>query len=106
ECEVSGESFIRFLVKKDDNGKYSLKLHVIEAERIDESKTDLKPRENGNQIFRGIELDKDGNRVAYHVLKNNPKHPMTLGDLTTEEIPADQMLHLYIADRPGQLRGV
>lgn len=62
--------------------------------------------ENGNWIKDGIETDRFGRVVAYHLI---PKHPQDWDGLTTsllpERIPAHCVFHLYKPHRPGALRG-
>ena len=83
-----------------------LTLQVLEPDHLDETKND-KPA-NGNRTAFGVEIDERGRPVAYWLY---PFHP---GDMTTpitdlrlsERVPAADVIHLFRADRPGQLRGV
>lgn len=53
----------------------------------------------------GIVFNADGEPVLYAF---DPDHPGDIGTLRTspEYLPADRVLHLYRADRPGQARGI
>jgi capsid protein len=59
-------------------------------------------------IADGMKLDADGNPAYYYVLKDHPGETLglsnTLADYHTYS--ADNMIHWFNADRPGQLRGV
>jgi lambda family phage portal protein len=55
----------------------------------------------------GVECDKHGNAVAYHVLKMHPgDHRGLTGLGQADRVPASDVIHWYQAERPGQLRGV
>ena len=65
----------------------------------------------GQAVTHGIERDAWGAITAYHLLKQHPGEylvplsPATLA-LDTVRVPADQITHLRLARRLGQLRGV
>jgi lambda family phage portal protein len=54
----------------------------------------------------GIELDADGNVIAYHVLRGHPGSNYLIGINEYDRVPAEEMLHWFRATRPGQHRGV
>lgn len=55
----------------------------------------------------GVECDEDGEVASYKVLKYHPGSYRIGADFgKADTISADNMLHWYIPDRPGQLRGV
>ncbi|XZG69247.1 phage portal protein [Chitinibacteraceae bacterium HSL-7] len=99
----SGEVFVRLRWRRESDGlAIPLQLQVLEAEMVPD-RDGRTP--SGNEIRRGIEFDRIGRRVAYHVLRQHPGDG--LGDaIATVRIPADQILHIYEPLRPGQLRGV
>ena len=66
--------------------------------------------ENGNVIRAGIEFDRLGRRVAYHLYRAHPEDgalaPMSgNGGTETVRIDAPDILHLFRPLRPGQIRG-
>lgn len=63
---------------------------------------------NGNQVIQGIEIDRDGKKVAYHLFLSHPgsNDIVFASRFTTVRVPAKDILHLYRMDRPGQLRGM
>ncbi|WP_166820511.1 phage portal protein [Thalassoroseus pseudoceratinae] len=112
EVICSGECFLRLRrISKEEQAARNLRLpltiQVIEAERVSEAAIMTEPTKDGTVIFRGIELDADtGKRLAYHVYSRHPNHP--LGDsrnYKTVRIQADEILHVYVQQRPSQLRG-
>lgn len=54
----------------------------------------------GHQVYRGIEIDADGQRVAYWINTNKP------GKTEFIRRPASEIGHLYIEDDIDQYRGV
>lgn len=102
---------------------YSLRVHLIEADRIATPTgsglgtsllyTTGKNPDTGNTIYDGVEVDKDGMVVAYHIRST---YPFELGaPLRTEwaRVLAYQehtglpnVLHVIDTERPDQYRGV
>lgn len=58
------------------------------------------------RIIQGIEVDRAGQRLAYHVLKDHPETSLYAITGETKRIPADEILHLKFSRRVHQLRGV
>ncbi|MFA5632679.1 MAG: phage portal protein [Porticoccaceae bacterium] len=90
------------LLESDDADGIHLKIRLIESDHLPFKNERLT---NGNRIVDGIELDARGRRVAYWL---HPNHPGDF-DLTGNDpvrVPANRVLHLFEATRPGQLRGV
>jgi capsid protein len=96
----AGECFIKFCISKA-NRTVPLQLQVLESEHLDSSKDYALP--NGNVIKSGIEFNKSGKRVAYHLFKEHPGD--TCGWLNSVRVPASEILHIYKVLRPGQIRG-
>jgi lambda family phage portal protein len=60
-----------------------------------------------NEIRMGVELDQWERPLAYHFLPAHPSAPSGIAYASGHTvIPADQIVHLYQIDRPGQTRGV
>lgn len=108
---------------------YSLRLHVIEADRVrtpealhNGGSTAIKTLlsaasttaklDNGNTIYDGVEVDKSGAVVAYHVANT---YPDTYTGETTKFVRVEaygketglpNVLHVMDTERPEQYRGV
>jgi lambda family phage portal protein len=101
----SGEVFIRLVPEAFGGGLTPLALEVIEADLLDEGKTSG-PDADGNEWRMGVRVNKWGRPTSYAFRSRHP------GDLTNGvgwkiiEIPADEIIHLKITERPGQTRGV
>ena len=101
----AGECFIRLRPRLPKDGlAVPLQLQLLEAEHLPANET--RKLENGNYIRAGIEFDRIGQRVAYHLYREHPGdalNPMASTELV--RVPSDSVLHLFRPLRPGQLRG-
>lgn len=81
-----------------------LMLQMIHADRL--SNDEKAPGfADGNDFYRGIELDQNGSRVAYH-LKTGSLDELNLDHYQLSRLPASDALHLFVQDDVDQLRGV
>lgn len=106
---------------------YSLRLHLIEADRVrtpesaQASGVYINPLlaelttaklENGNSIFDGVEVDKNGSVVAYHIANTYPRQWGTEEtkyvrvEAYGKETGLPNILHVMDTERPDQYRGV
>jgi lambda family phage portal protein len=91
---TNGET-IAALVSDPETGE--LRIRFLDPEQIDSFfDRDL---DGGNKIVAGIELDRYGRRVAYHVLRDAYRFERV-------RVPASEIVHVFRADAPGQVRGV
>lgn len=98
----SGEVFIRLRWRlKSDGLTVPLQLQMMEADLLPMGLNDPTRR-----IRQGIERDGIGKRIAYHFYREHPGERFVLvTPNNTSRVPADEVLHHYLPDRPGQLRG-
>lgn len=103
---------------------YSLRLHILEADRIRTpidaasksnyyaDSTVSAKLENGNSIHDGVEVDKNGAVVAYHVANSYPyqynAEPTKFVRISAfgEKTGLPNILHIMDTERPEQYRGV
>lgn len=106
---------------------YSLRLHLLEADRVrtpnttqrgavcnNPFSTNLTTAElpNGNRIYDGVEVDKNGTVVAYHVANTYPNQyedeqtRFVRVEAYGKETGLPNILHIMDAERPEQYRGV
>jgi lambda family phage portal protein len=97
----SGDSLTRMYIKRRDKFSIPLVIQTIEAEYLDPTYTANSPESTRNGI-----TFLDGKPQLYHFSKklNN----FNINSLSLEKIivPADEVLHIFIRDRPGQWRGI
>jgi lambda family phage portal protein len=104
----SGEVLIRLIKQPFGRSKIPLALEIIESDLLDDNFNGV--GDNGNEIRMGVEVDRWQRPVAYHFFQ---KHP---GDFQYGQkgnpyqkrirVPADEVIHLFRADRPLQTRGI
>ena len=96
---------------------YSLRLKAIEADRCATKTVGLnlttgRNTENGNKVYDGVEIDRDGMPVAYWFRNTHPfESTMVSTEWTRVEAYGKNsglpnVLHIMNAERPDQYRGV
>ena len=104
----SGECFIRFIRQPFGNSKIPFALEIIESDLLDDDYSGIE--KNGNQVRMGVEIDKWDRPVAYHFLDFHPgDYQFSYANTAIKKrvrVPAEEVLHLYLIERPGQTRGM
>ena len=101
----AGEAIIRRRPRRAEDGlTIPLALQVLEPDFIDTSKDGLIGQQGG-PIIQGVEFDAIGRRTAYWLFDQHPGSGR-LGTLVSRRIPAENICHVFYAERPGQVRGV
>jgi lambda family phage portal protein len=104
----SGEVFVRFVNQSFGDSRVPFGLEVLEADLLDDDYTGIE--QNGNRVRMGVEVNDWSRPVAYHFLSYHPgDYQFTGGQIAKKRrirVPAEQIVHLYSAERPGQTRGV
>lgn len=99
----SGECLIRRRPRFLSDGlPLPLQLQVLEADYLDTSK-DVTVGVSGGPIIQGVEFDAVGRRKAYWLFSEHPGN--TRAASVSKRIPAEDVIHVYYCDRPGQVRG-
>lgn len=106
----SGEVIIRLLNRNFEGGTLPFSVQILESDLLLDDYNAIAP--NGNDIRLGVEKDVWGRPVAYYFL-DGLRHPgdylFSNGRTTSAKylrIPAQDIIHLYVIERPGQSRGV
>lgn len=92
-----GEAFVHICTGDDGIAPV-----VLDPAQVDAALS--RPLDDGARIEQGIELDRDGRVIAYHVLRDLPGAVWTSAE--TLRIPAADMLHVFDRLFPGQVRGL
>jgi lambda family phage portal protein len=106
----SGEVFIRIIKQPFGGSPVPMALEVLEADWIDDRMSG-RTGENGNEIRMGVEVDRWSRPVAYWFLPMHPGDYLVTGTQQANlgnpvRVPADEVIHLFVTQRPGQTRGV
>jgi len=98
-----GEILIRKIRGADNPFGYALQL--IECDHLDEDLN--KDLQGGNRIKMGVEINQWEKPVNYWLLQNHPgENTTSLFGKHYNKIPAKDIIHLFVTNRPGQTRGV
>lgn len=102
----AGEVLVRRHHRKGSRGVIPLQMEVLEPDYLDASRWGAV--EGGGEIRDGIEYDAEGQRVAYWLYTQHPGGDWLPGksSILSERVPAEDILHIFSVDRPGQSRGV
>ena len=98
-----GEQFLRKVFVPKSESPFGFKLQLIDPDQVDETYNVL-DLPGGGQIRMGVEVDANQKPVAYHIFKGNPFEGY-YGTAQRVRVPADQIIHYFIAHRTGQTRG-
>lgn len=104
----SGEALVRRRWRRPEDGlAVPLQVQVLEPDYLDTRMDGDARDENGRPVRRihGIEFDALGRRRGYWMFREHPGSRFRL-DMRSYLVPADEILHLYVLDRPGQVTGV
>ena len=107
----SGEVLVRMVQQPFGGSTIPLGLEILESDLLLDDYNGQ--AENGNEIRMGVEVDRWGRPQAYYFAKGF-RHPGDYmfsmnGSYIREKwirVPAEEILHIYIVERPGQTRGV
>lgn len=84
-----------------DQGMVGLRLQVMEPDFLDFSKDD------GSRIKFGQQYDRDGRLEGYWIRQTHPGETEWNGvRISSEFVPASEIIHTYEVNRPGQAIGV
>jgi len=101
----SGEVFIRLVPQAVGNGRTPLALEVLESDYCDEGKSHgAEP--DGQQWRMGVKVDRWQRPVAYAFRTRHPGDLVNSVGGAVVEVPASDVRHLFISERPNQTRGV
>lgn len=114
---VSGDDLALFEMKPNARTPYETTLRIIEADRLStpESSGESRSEETsgGGRIIDGVEIDRAGAVVKYHIASRNPEAENDSRELVWTGIDAfgrdtgmPNVLHVMMAERPEQRRGV
>lgn len=100
----SGEVLIVKEVRRGQ--RVPIVMRVLEPDHLDTSKDAYQV--NGNRVIEGIEYDSQGKPAAYYIFPDHPGDRVQFRDNYRDSvrIEADNVIHVFRQDRPGQNRGV
>lgn len=102
-----GEFMVRILRGRDAGNDFGFSLQILDIDRLDTSFNRVDP--NQNDVRMGVEINAYGRPVAYWLKTNHPGDMWLASQNRSDRrvrVPAADILHRFMADRPEQLRGV
>lgn len=96
-----GEVLIRQIT--DPVSDFGYKIEFLEADHLNETKNEIYT--NGNRVVMGVEIDQNRKPVAYHLYKNHPNDLGLNQNNETIRVPAEEIIHAFVRQRPEQTRG-
>lgn len=96
-----GETLLRLL--PGFRNRWGFAVQVLDPDQLDVQYTQ-EAAPGRNAIIMGVEVDRWGRAVAYHLWPNHPNDVQRRGERM--RVPADAIIHTFITRRAGQLRGV
>lgn len=114
---MSGDVFALFGMKENRRTPYQTTVRLLEADRIctpdSFGESVSKETDGGGRIVDGVEIDREGAVIRYHVASRSPLAQSNSGELTWTAIDAfgsetgcPNILHVMTHERPEQRRGV
>lgn len=112
---LNGDAFALLTFRKNLSTPYQLQVGLIEADRVcnpNSPKQNYKKLEKGNKIYCGVEIDKQGAVVAYHICdsfpndKNNSKKEWKRVKAYGKKTGIQNVIHVFESERVEQYRGV
>ena len=101
----SGEVLLRRRRRLSSDGlPLAFQVQVLEPDFLDSTKDG--PVGNGNVAVQGVEFNAIGRRVAYWMFDEHPGSRGSYRITQSRRVPAEDVIHAYRIDRPGQVRGV
>lgn len=100
----SGEALV--IRKRTKTFPVPFQIQVLEPDYIDTTKNG--EIAGGGYVMQGIEFDKDNRVVAYWLFDAHPGSavPWQGKRFTSRRMPAEDVIHVFRTERPGQVRGV
>ncbi len=100
----SGEVLVRRRPRRRSDGlAIPMQLQVLEADFLDTLKDGVEGRDG--RIVQGVEFNGIGKRVAYWLFQEHPGSGRATSSLISQRVSADQIAHVRLIERPGQVRG-
>lgn len=114
---MSGDVFALFGMKENRRTPYRTTVRLLEADRVctpdSGGDSESVETENGGRIIDGVEIDREGAVIRYHIASRNPVSTNNSSELFWTTIDAfgrdtgyPNILHIMTYERPEQRRGV
>lgn len=114
---MSGDVFALFGMKENKRTPYQTTIRLLEADRVStpdsSGDSESKSTDTGGRIIDGVEINREGEVIRYHISSRNPNAENDDQELTWTPIDAfgkdtgyPNILHVMTYERPEQRRGI
>ena len=114
---MSGDVFALFSMKENRRTPYQTTVRLLEADRVcnpdSSGESESKETEGGGRIVDGVEINREGEVIRYHIASRSPIATNNSSELVWSAIDAygkdtgyPNILHIMTYERPEQRRGV
>lgn len=114
---MSGDVFALFGMKENKRTPYQTTIRLLEADRVStpdsSGDSESKSTDGGGRIIDGVEINREGEVIKYHVSSRNPNAENDDQELVWTAIDAfgkdtgyPNILHVMTYERPEQRRGI
>ena len=104
----SGEVLVRKIF--DNSLDFPLQYQILESDFLDDSKKEFFKDSLGQKIHQGVQFTKRGKREGYWLYEYHPGGVDSFMSMSNNAVSkfhqAGEVLHIYRAERPGQVRGI
>lgn len=101
---VRDGEFLAVKLTGASQGPYGFRLQLLDPDLLDETYSERLA--NGNRVILGVEVDRGMRPVAYHILSDRRSALIPAATIQRRRIPAERVIHAFIADDVDQVRGV
>ena len=104
----AGECLVRRRWRRpEDKLPLPVQLQLLEPDYLDETKSE--GTAGGGRIVQGVQFDAIGRRLGYWLFPDHPGASLVgargVSFGASQFVPASEILHIFKAERPGQVRG-
>ncbi|HEY4534268.1 MAG TPA: phage portal protein [Fusobacterium sp.] len=103
---LNGEAFVKLNYFETIKNPYSLKLQIIEPDRIFTPNN----KQNDKTIIEGVKIDSNGRIEGYYIAKEHPLDSMGQVESVYVSVFGKEkqrnILHILFSERPEQIRGI
>jgi lambda family phage portal protein len=107
-CARDGEFFVRIITGRQFGGKYGFALQMLDPQRCPVDFDKAATAEGANYVRHGIEFNSYGKPVAYYFNDASADRnalAYSYAGKSYTRIPAEEIIHGFIQEMPGQKRG-
>ncbi len=97
-----GENLTKSVLGRQFNAS-GFALQMLDNDQLDETFTAAQP--NNGEVRLGVEVDQYRRPLAYWLYNGHPNDPVSVRQRNRVRIPADEIIHTAVWERPGQTRG-